>query len=159
MGIRSRIKKRLPIFGRKTVSPVAPTPTNDNVEASHFEPEPYNEPASQRGDQDVQSFLKDFVTQNQIVIFMKGSPESPSCGFSANASAILSSYGKPYAHFDVFLDQDVREGVKDYSQWPTLPQIYIGGEFIGGSDILTQMHQSGELKSELDALEGKASND
>ena len=154
MGIRNRIKKRLPIFGRKTVSPAAPPVFNDEPSSPSFEPAPYTEPASPRGDKEVQSFLKDFVTENQIVIFMKGSPESPSCGFSANASAILASYGKEFAHFDVFLDQDVREGVKDFSQWPTLPQIYIGGEFIGGSDILTQMHQSGELKSEIDALEG-----
>ena len=114
MGIRNRIKKRLPIFGRKTVSPAAPPAFNDEPSSPSFEPAPYTEPASPRGDKEVQTFLKDFVTENQIVIFMKGSPESPSCGFSANASAILASYGKEFAHFDVFLDQDVREGVKDF---------------------------------------------
>ena len=153
MGIRSRIKKRLPIFGRKNTPP-APVPSAESTSGTAFEPEPYVEPASPRGDQEVQSFLKTFVSDNPIVIFMKGSPESPSCGFSANASAILASYGREFAHFDVFLDQDVREGVKDFSQWPTLPQIYIGGEFIGGSDILTQMHQSGELRQEIEALDG-----
>ena len=152
MGIRNRIKKRLPIFGRKTVSPAVP-PHNEEPSKPTFEPASYTEPASPRGDKEVQIFLKDFIKENQIVIFMKGSPESPSCGFSANASAILASYGKEFAYFDVFLDQDVREGIKDFSQWPTLPQIYIGGEIIGGSDILTQMHQSGELKSEINALD------
>lgn len=72
------------------------------------------------------------------------------CGFSANAAGILASYGKPYEHFDVISDFDVREGVKDYSQWPTLPQIYIGGEFIGGSDILSDMHQNGQLQQEFE---------
>ena len=152
MGIRSRIKKRLPIFGRKNTPP-APVSPSESSSSTAFEPEPYAEPASPRGEQDVQVFLKEFVSNNQIVIFMKGSPESPSCGFSANASAILTSYGRQFTHFDVFLDQDVREGVKDFSQWPTLPQIYIGGEFIGGSDILTQMHQSGELRQEIESLD------
>ena len=110
------------------------------------------EPKSARGDQDVQTFLTELVGQNKIVLFMKGSPSSPKCGFSANAAGILSSYGIDFAHFDVISDYDVREGVKDFSSWPTLPQIYIGGEFIGGSDILTQMHDSGELKQAIEEL-------
>ena len=83
---------------------------------------------------------------------MKGSPSNPMCGFSATASSILSSYQVPYEHFDVFSDQDVRDGVKMFSSWPTLPQIYIGGEFMGGCDIITQMHNSGELKQEIEKL-------
>ena len=110
------------------------------------------EPKSIRGDKDVQTFLGEFVTENKIVLFMKGSPTSPKCGFSANAAGILSSYEVKFTHFDVIEDYDVREGVKDFSSWPTLPQIYIGGEFMGGSDILTQMHESGELKQEIDKL-------
>jgi monothiol glutaredoxin len=154
MGIRSRIKKRLPIFGRQNNAMEEPPAdlNNEAVSPSGYTPEPYTPPKSPRGEEDVQTFLERFVTENKIVIFMKGSPASPSCGFSANASAILTSYGVEYKHFDVFLDQDVREGVKDYSQWPTLPQIYLNGEFIGGSDILTQMHQNGELKAEIDAM-------
>lgn len=70
----------------------------------------------------------------------------PMCGFSANAAGILRSYGVDMASFDVLSDPEVREGVKQFSQWPTLPQIYVGGEFMGGADILMQMHQSGELR-------------
>lgn len=154
MGIRSRIKKKLPIFGKRTVSPVttAPVTTSDSGTQSDFVPEPYTPPTSPRGEKPAKEFIEEFLKENNIAIFMKGSPQSPSCGFSANASAILTSYNVPYAHFDVYLDQDVREGVKDLSQWPTLPQIYIGTEFIGGSDILTKMHQSGELKEEIEAI-------
>ncbi|MCK6506673.1 Grx4 family monothiol glutaredoxin [Myxococcota bacterium] len=77
---------------------------------------------------------------------MKGTPAMPMCGFSANAAGILRTYGVEMAAFDVLSDPEVREGVKQFSQWPTLPQIYVGGEFVGGADILMQMHQSGELK-------------
>ena len=81
---------------------------------------------------------------------MKGSPEMPLCGFSANAAGILSSYGE-FSHFDVISDPDVRQGIKDYSTWPTLPQIYVQGEFVGGSDILAQLHNSGELATLINA--------
>ena len=76
---------------------------------------------------------------------MKGSPSNPQCGFSARAVSILQSYEKKMVHFDVFIDPEVRQGVKDFSEWPTLPQVYVKGEFLGGSDILQQMHDSGEL--------------
>jgi monothiol glutaredoxin len=161
MGIRSRIKKKLPIFGKRTVSPVttAPVTSSDSGKQSDFVPEPYTPPTSPRGEKPAKEFIEAFLSENDIAIFMKGSPQSPSCGFSANASAILTSYNVPYAHFDVYLDQEVREGVKDHSQWPTLPQIYIGGEFIGGSDILTKMHQSGELKEEIDEMNSKKASE
>ena len=80
---------------------------------------------------------------------MKGSPTNPQCGFSARAASILSSYDHSFAHFDVFTDGDVRQGVKDFSEWPTLPQVFVKGEFVGGSDILQQMHDSGELAEML----------
>ena len=155
MGIRSKIKKRLPIFGRKKeVQPAAATPAQQPPKPPVFE-----DPKSERGDKPVQEFLQDFTKNNKIVLFMKGSPTSPQCGFSANAAGILSSYGIEYSHFDVLSDPDVRTGVKDFSQWPTLPQIYIGGEFMGGSDILTQMHQSGELAAALeDTLKEEGTN-
>ena len=143
MGIRSKIKKRLPIFGRKTAanpSPVpAPTPS--------YQPPPVQEPESARQGQDAQAFIKELIENNNVVLFMKGSPQQPLCGFSANAVGILASYGAEFAHFDVISDPDVRQGIKDYSMWPTLPQIYIKQEFIGGSDILAQMHEKGELKA------------
>ncbi len=95
-------------------------------------------------------FVDGMVKGNKLFLFMKGSPSSPQCGFSANAAGILQSYGvREIPHFDVLSDPDVRQGVKDYSDWPTIPQLYIGGEFVGGSDILTELHQSGELRGLL----------
>ena len=96
------------------------------------------------------------LDENGVVLFMKGSPTSPMCGFSANAAGILSSYDHPLTHFDVLSDPEIRTEVKEYSQWPTLPQIYVNGEFLGGSDILRQMHESGELKECLDEPFGES---
>jgi len=104
-----------------------------------------------RGEQDVQTFIAELVGSNKIVLFMKGNPSSPMCGFSANAAGILMQYGKPLTHFDILSDPEVRQGVKEFSQWPTIPQIYVGGEFLGGSDILVQMHGNGELKEAIEA--------
>ena len=92
-------------------------------------------------------FVDDTVKKNPIVIFMKGSPVAPQCGFSAGAVGILGEYGAPFAHVNVLADPEVREAVKAYSSWPTIPQIFIGGEFVGGADILKQLHASGELKA------------
>lgn len=142
MGIRSKIKKRLPIFGNKT----APQPPKKNsAPRPSYEPPVFEEPKSVRGDTPVEEFLQKFVADNKVVLFMKGSPQQPLCGFSANAVGILSGYDKDFTHFDVISDSDVRQGIKDFSTWPTLPQIYIHGEFIGGSDILAQLHEAGEL--------------
>jgi monothiol glutaredoxin len=153
MSIRKKIKKRLPIFGRRMrqessdgSSPEKqPTTPMPSVQTSAVE----TTPTSKRGDLSVKAFLDTYIKEHQILIFMKGSPSDPKCGFSATASSILTSYQVPYEHFDVFLDQDVRDGVKQFSSWPTLPQIYIGGEFMGGCDIITQMHNNGELKEEI----------
>jgi len=109
-----------------------------------MQPPVIEEPKSARGDQSVEEFLQELVASNNVVLFMKGSPVQPLCGFSANAAGILGGYGE-FTHFDVISDPDVRQGIKDFSVWPTLPQIYIGGEFVGGSDILRQMHEAGDL--------------
>jgi len=94
---------------------------------------------------DPQEFIAGVVKDNPIVLFMKGSPSMPQCGFSANAVAILGGHGHAIKHVDVLSDPEVRQGIKEFSNWPTIPQIYVGGEFLGGSDILAQMQQSGEL--------------
>ena len=142
MGIRSKIKKRLPIFGKKS-APQPPPPSTTSQK--NYQPPVFEEPKSARGDTPVEEFIQNFVSENKVVLFMKGSPQQPLCGFSANAAGILAGYDKDFAHFDVISDPDVRQGIKDFSTWPTLPQIYIHGEFVGGSDILAQMHESGEL--------------
>lgn len=149
MGIRNSIKKRLPIFGSGQSAPERTAETADPApRAAAPTPPPQAEAA--RADVPVSDFIEDLVKTNKIVLFMKGSPAQPQCGFSANASAILRTYGKPLAHFDVLSDPEVRQGIKTYSQWPTIPQIYINGEFLGGSDILMQMHQAGELQEVID---------
>jgi monothiol glutaredoxin len=143
MSIISRFKKRLPIVGGGQAQPVAPS--------SRPAPLPPEAPTTERGDQDAQSFIAEVVKANPITLFMKGSPTMPQCGFSANAAAILSGYGHGLKHVDVLSDPEVRQGIKDFSSWPTIPQVYVGGEFLGGSDILAQMHQSGELGEVIEA--------
>jgi monothiol glutaredoxin len=100
---------------------------------------------------DVRKEIDDLVKQHRIVLFMKGSKLMPQCGFSARAVQILGSYGQPFETVNVLADPEVRQGVKDYSNWPTVPQCYIDGQFIGGSDILMEMHESDELKALLGA--------
>jgi monothiol glutaredoxin len=157
MGIRDRIKRRLPIIGAggSTGSQSNPTPSTPSPvarPAPAWSPPP--EPESPRGDRPVQEYLSDLTSSNKIVLFMKGNPSNPQCGFSGRAVSILQSYGHPVEHFDVFLDPEVRQGVKDFSDWPTIPQVYVDGEFLGGSDILQQMHENGELREAIDEAMG-----
>src|SRR5690606_40481663 len=93
----------------------------------------------------IQSLLDD----NKVVLFMKGEPGAPQCGFSAKAVGALGSTGVAYQHVDVLSDPEIREGIKAFGQWPTIPQLYIGGELVGGSDIIEQMADSGELHAAL----------
>jgi monothiol glutaredoxin len=96
---------------------------------------------------DVQQTIQEQVTQNPVVLYMKGSPDFPQCGFSARAVQILRASGVPnFYSVDVLQNPDIREGVKTYANWPTIPQLYVKGEFIGGCDIMTEMYQSGELQ-------------
>ena len=99
---------------------------------------------------DIQQRIKEQVTTHPVVLYMKGSPQFPQCGFSANAVRILNALGvKELFTVDVLQDPEIRQGVKDYANWPTVPQLYVKGEFVGGSDIMTEMYQSGELKQLL----------
>src|SRR3954465_14451826 len=94
-----------------------------------------------------QDKIKQQVTCNPIVLYMKGTPDAPMCGFSAAAVQILEACGVDnVATVDVLSDQDVRQGIKEYSNWPTIPQLYVNGEFVGGADIMREMYQSGELQ-------------
>jgi monothiol glutaredoxin len=101
----------------------------------------------------VQDLIKDQVTKNQVVLYMKGTPDFPQCGFSANAIGVLRACGvdKPFT-VDVLEEPEIRQGIKEYANWPTIPQLYINGEFVGGCDIMIEMYQSGELQK----LVGKA---
>ena len=99
---------------------------------------------------DIQQTIHQQVTSHPVVLYMKGSPQFPQCGFSANAVRILQMLGvKDLFSVDVLQHPEIRQGIKDYSNWPTVPQLYIKGEFVGGSDIMTEMYQSGELKQLL----------
>jgi monothiol glutaredoxin len=92
------------------------------------------------------SRIDDIVKQNDIVLFMKGTALFPQCGFSSRAIAILDRLEAKYETVDVLQDQEIRAGIKDYSEWPTIPQLYVKGEFVGGSDIMMEMYESGELQ-------------
>lgn len=99
---------------------------------------------------DVQELIKEQVTNNPVVLYMKGTPRAPMCGFSATAVQILQANNLPlFFSVNVLEDQAIRDGIKVYSDWPTIPQLYIRGEFIGGCDIMREMHASGELKQLL----------
>jgi monothiol glutaredoxin len=95
--------------------------------------------------EDVHARIDDLVRNNRIVLFMKGSPLFPQCGFSSRAVAILQHLGAEFESVDVLQDQGIRQGIKAYSDWPTIPQLYVDGEFVGGSDIMMEMYESGEL--------------
>lgn len=100
---------------------------------------------------DVQGRLGEIVKSSDVVLFMKGTPLFPQCGFSSRAIAILEHLGVDYESVDVLQDQEVRQGIKEFSDWPTIPQLYVKGEFVGGSDIMMEMFEAGELQQLMTA--------
>ena len=99
----------------------------------------------------IQDVIMKQVEENRVVLYMKGTPDSPQCGFSANAVGILRACGvNEIFTVNVLENADIRQGIKDYANWPTVPQLYVNGEFVGGSDIMTEMYRSGELKKLLE---------
>lgn len=95
---------------------------------------------------EVKAKIDKLVTDNKVMVFMKGSKLMPQCGFSNNVVQILNTLGVPFETVDILADNDIRQGIKEYSNWPTIPQIYINGEFVGGSDLAIELYQSGELQ-------------
>ena len=95
---------------------------------------------------EVKARIEKLVGENKIVVFMKGSKLMPQCGFSNNVVQIINTLGVPFETVDVLADPEIRQGIKEYSNWPTIPQIYLNGEFVGGSDIAIELYQSGELQ-------------
>lgn len=95
---------------------------------------------------ELQERIQSLVNDNKVLVFMKGSKLMPQCGFSNNVVQILNMLGVPYETVDVLADNDIRQGIKEFSNWPTIPQVYINGEFVGGSDIMVEMYQKGELQ-------------
>ena len=98
---------------------------------------------------DVNQRIADIVEQNDVVLFMKGTPLFPQCGFSNRAISILDHCGVTYESVDVLQDMEIRQGIKSFSDWPTIPQLYVKGEFVGGSDIMMEMFEAGELQTML----------
>ena len=99
----------------------------------------------------VQDRIKEQIGNDNIVLYMKGTPQFPQCGFSGQSVQILQACGAKFASYDVLSDPEIRQGIKDFANWPTIPQLYINGEFVGGCDIMTDLFQSGELKKMVDA--------
>jgi len=99
---------------------------------------------------DTNERISNIVESNDVVLFMKGTPLFPQCGFSSRAVQILDHCGVAYESVDVLQDMDIRQGIKSFSDWPTIPQLYVKGEFVGGSDIMMEMYQAGELQQLLD---------
>ena len=101
----------------------------------------------------IEKFIDNEVKGNDVVLFMKGTPQFPMCGFSGQVVQILDYLGVPYKGLNVLENDDLRQGIKEYSSWPTIPQLYVKGEFVGGSDIMTEMYESGELQQLLSDAE------
>jgi len=99
---------------------------------------------------DVTARIDDLLAQNKVLVFMKGSKLMPQCGFSNNVVQILNILGVSYETIDVLSDPEIRQGIKEYSNWPTIPQVYVNGEFLGGSDILIELYQKGELQEKIE---------
>ena len=107
--------------------------------------------------QDTQQRIKDQVTGHPVVLYMKGTPQMPQCGFSQLACQVLNACGvQEIFTVNVLADAEIREGIKQYANWPTIPQLYVNGEFVGGSDIMREMYESGELRKLLEASSQKA---
>ena len=102
---------------------------------------------------DIQQRIAAFVEQVPVVLFMKGDRMFPQCGFSGKAIQILEACGAEYETVNVLSEDEVRQGIKEFSNWPTVPQLYVAGEFVGGADIMTELYENGELKQVIDAIQ------
>jgi monothiol glutaredoxin len=108
---------------------------------------PFENASTTLPDMSAQDTIRQTVTSNPVVLYMKGSPRMPMCGFSASATQILGACGVTnFVAIDVLQDPEIRQGIKEYANWPTIPQLYVKGEFVGGSDIMMEMYESGELQ-------------
>ena len=155
MGVLKNLKNKVKELALGPAPTPAETPsvsTGGTTAPPPHRPPPPSEPESPRGGTAPREYIQALVQEHPVVLFMKGTPASPQCGFSANAAGILAAYNVVPHPVDVLLDPEVRQEIKEVSGWPTIPQIYVGGEFVGGSDILAQIHENGELQKLVDAL-------
>jgi monothiol glutaredoxin len=105
---------------------------------------------------ELRGHLAELISSNEVILFMKGNPEAPACGFSARAVAVMNSLGRKYAAVDILPDPRIREELTALSEWPTIPQLFVDGELVGGSDIMMEMYESGELAAVLKVEQGEA---
>jgi monothiol glutaredoxin len=102
---------------------------------------------------DIEQEIKDQISSNPILLYMKGSPDSPQCGFSSKATQLLISCGKPFSFVDILSNPEIRENLPKVSNWPTFPQLFVDGDLVGGSDIMVEMDENGELQKLIDTIE------
>jgi monothiol glutaredoxin len=143
MGILRRIKNRLPIVGKTEAPRPAASYSPPPASAAPVERPPAPAPKSP---EDVKAQIDADVHAHKVVIYMKGSARAPQCGFSAKVVDIFNQLGVPYETRDVLADPALRQAIKEYTDWPTIPQVFVDGEFVGGCDITIEMHENGELK-------------
>jgi monothiol glutaredoxin len=156
MGILSRIKNRLSIIAgdpprSSAPPPMAPPPRPPVSAAPRPAPPPQPSPEEQR------AAIERDVRGHAVVIYMKGSRTAPQCGFSAAAVDVFEQLGVPFETRNVLSEGNLRQAIKDYTDWPTIPQVFVGGEFIGGADILRELHEKGELKTMVEKALADAS--
>ncbi|UTF61075.1 Grx4 family monothiol glutaredoxin [Gilvimarinus sp. DA14] len=108
---------------------------------------------------DVMETIKQQLSENPVILYMKGSPNAPQCGFSQRTSQAVMACGQRFAYVDVLSNPDLREGLKQYANWPTYPQLWVNGELVGGCDIVTEMYESGELKTLIESAVSEDSSD
>eukprot|EP00924_Labyrinthula_sp_SR-Ha-C_P010358 snap_masked-scaffold_23-processed-gene-4.11-mRNA-1 protein AED:0.40 eAED:0.40 QI:0/-1/0/1/-1/1/1/0/155 len=130
---------------RPNFSPIRYLSSSD----THSDFEPKKKTPKDTDNSSLEAFLQNAVDSHDVLLFMKGSPNAPQCGFSAKVAGILKKEGVDFSSADVLSSMEVREGIKKFSNWPTIPQLYVKGEFIGGCDIITEMHESNELEELL----------
>jgi len=104
---------------------------------------------------DIEQEIKDQISSNPILLYMKGSPDSPQCGFSSRATQLLISCGKPFSFVDILSNPEIRENLPKVSNWPTFPQLFVDGDLVGGSDIMVEMDENGELQKLIDTIESE----
>ena len=102
---------------------------------------------------EIEKEIQEQIKSNPILLYMKGSPDAPQCGFSSRATQLLISCGKPFSFVDILSNSEIRANLPKVSNWPTFPQLFIGGELVGGSDIMVEMHEKGELQEKIDSIE------
>ena len=105
---------------------------------------------------DIEQEIKDQISSNPILLYMKGSPDSPQCGFSSRATQLLISCGKPFSFVDILSNPEIRENLPKVSNWPTFPQLFVDGELVGGSDIMVEMDENGELQKLIDTIKSES---